>query len=160
MEENKYGTLSFFDNNAYDTLDRESLNGAMENKNEEEKGLIEKAIGYSKKGAENLQKGFKATLNKANFTNNSNFNYPGSSNSTAAETESVFSSFSKFSLYSSNNSNNNNANQNRNKTTSSFGSVATLLSYKNFPIFCILFAVSAIFFFFSSFYFTNDSYIT
>lgn len=149
MGENKYGTLSFFENTEFDNLNREFLNGPMQNKTEEEKGLIQKAIGYSKKGAENFQKGFKATLDKANFTNTNNINingsgYPGSSSSTKAETESVFSSFSNFSIF--NHNNNNNSSQGQNKPVGSFYGVTTLLSYKNFPVFCVLFGVSVMFF--------------
>lgn len=139
MRENKYGTLSFFENNEFNNLNNEFLKGSMDNKNEEEKGLIQKAIDMSKKGAENLQKGFKSTLDKANL----NTGNTGVTNSTAAETESMFSSFSLF-----NNANGNSTNA-YNSTNNSFFGITALLSYKNFPIFCVLLGVSIVFTFLS-----------
>ncbi|CRG94939.1 protein transport protein SFT2, putative [Plasmodium gallinaceum] len=130
MSGNKYEGLSFFENNEFQNLNNEFLKGSMDNnKNEEEKGLIEKAIGLSKKGAENIQKGFKATLEKTNLTNTPSI----SSNSTAAETESIFSNFPLFN------------NQNRNNESNTFFGFTALLSYKNFPLFCVLFGVSVLF---------------
>ncbi|CRH01182.1 protein transport protein SFT2, putative [Plasmodium relictum] len=129
MSENKYEGLSFFENNEFQNLNNEFLKGSMDHNKNEEKGLIQKAIGLSKKGAENFQKGFKATLEKTNLTNAPSI----SSNSTAAETESIFSNFPIFN------------NQSRNNESNSFLGFTTILSYKNFPLFCVLFGISILF---------------
>ncbi|GAW82345.1 protein transport protein SFT2 [Plasmodium gonderi] len=128
--ENNYDGLSFFDKNEFDNMNREFLRSTMDGSaNEEEKGLIQKAISLSKKGAENIQKGIKKTLEKTNLNNAPSI----VSNSTTAETGSMFSNFPLFN------------NQNRENESNSFFAFTTVLSYKNFPLFCLLFGISIIF---------------
>ncbi|SCP05542.1 protein transport protein SFT2, putative [Plasmodium ovale] len=128
--ENNYDGLSFFENSEFQNLNREYLRGTMEgSRNEEEKGLIQKAISLSKKGAENIQKGIKKTLEKTNLNNAPSV----VSNSTTADTGSVFSNFPLFN------------NQNRENESSSLFAFTTMLSYKNFPMFCLLFGISILF---------------
>ncbi|KYN94660.1 protein transport protein SFT2, putative [Plasmodium reichenowi] len=130
MGENKFDGLSFFENNEFQNMN--FIRGSMDNnRNEEEKGLIQKAIDLSKKGAETLQKGLKETLGKNNMNDGASM----VSNSTTAESGSMFSNFPLF----------NNNNQNRENETSSFFAFTTLVSYKNFPLFCILFGISVLF---------------
>ncbi|KAI4836558.1 protein transport protein SFT2 [Plasmodium brasilianum] len=128
--ENNFDDLSFFENNEFQNLNREFLRGSMDgNRNEEDKGLIHKAINLSKKGAENIQKGIIKTLEKTNLNNAPSI----VSNSTTADTGSVFSNFPSFNS------------QTRENESNSLFAFTTLLSYKNFPIFCLLFGISILF---------------
>ncbi|SBT80201.1 protein transport protein SFT2, putative [Plasmodium malariae] len=128
--ENNFDDLSFFENNEFQNLNREFLRGSMDgNRNEEDKGLIHKAINLSKKGAENIQKGIIKTLEKTNLNNAPSI----ISNSTTADTGSVFSNFPSFNS------------QTRENESNSLFAFTTLLSYKNFPIFCLLFGISILF---------------
>ncbi|KEG04807.1 protein transport protein SFT2, putative [Plasmodium vinckei vinckei] len=129
--ENNFDGLSFFDNNDFQNSNRDYVRGAMDDNNNrsEEKGLLEKAISFSKKGAETIQKGIKKTLDKTNLNSSPSL----ISNSTAADTGSMFSNFPSF------------TNQNSENSASTAYAFTTLLSYKNFPLFCLLFGISIVF---------------
>ncbi|GAB67844.1 SFT2-like protein [Plasmodium cynomolgi strain B] len=128
--ENNFDGLSFFENNEFQNINRDFLRGSMDSTaNEEEKGLIQKAISLSKKGAENIQKGIKKTLEKTNLNNAPSL----VSNSTTAETGSMFSNFPLFNS------------QSRENEPNSFFAFTTVLSYKNFPLFCLFFGISILF---------------
>ncbi|ETB62942.1 hypothetical protein YYC_00564 [Plasmodium yoelii 17X] len=129
--ENNFDGLSFFESNNFQNTNRDFMRGTMDDNNSrsEEKGLLEKAISFSKKGAESIQKGIKKTLDKTNLNSSPSL----ISNSTTADTGSMFSNFPSF------------TNQNRENSTSSIYAFTTLLSYKNFPLFCLLFGISIVF---------------
>ncbi|VWU50186.1 protein transport protein SFT2, putative [Hepatocystis sp. ex Piliocolobus tephrosceles] len=147
---NMYDGLSFFENNDFQNINKEYLRGSMEHNNNknnnnnmnngsssnsnifnnnEGEGLLQKAISLSKLGAENIQKGIKKTFEKTNLNTSPSV----ISNSTAADSGSMFSNFPLFNL------------QNAEQQTNSFVTLTTLLSYKNFPLFCLFFGISMCF---------------